>query len=91
MDVDRVVVLLPGGRVSLCIVVQMAVRRFTLETLLSNTFTGQGLYFLQQQGLKITMATNISLGCLSLSALAFLLAGYVMDRVGRRVLFVYFQ
>ena len=58
---------------------------------LRNTFTGQGLYFLQQQGLKITTATNISLGCLSVSAIVFLLGGYVMERVGRRVLFVYFQ
>jgi hypothetical protein len=49
------------------------------------------LYFLQQQGLKITTATNISLGCLSVSAIVFLLGGYVMERVGRRVLFVYFQ
>ncbi|KAG7529657.1 hypothetical protein FFLO_05501 [Filobasidium floriforme] len=56
-----------------------------------NTFTGQGLYFLQQQGLKITTATNISLGCLSVSAIVFLLGGYVMERVGRRVLFVYFH
>lgn len=91
VDFNRIVVLLPGRRVSLSIIVMLFVLMLTALRRLSNTFTGQGLYFLQQQGLKVTMATNISLGCLSLSALAFLLAGYVMERVGRRVLFVYFQ
>ena len=55
----------------------------------STSFLGQGLYFLVQQGIDIKIATDITLGCLTLAAVLFPAAGIIANRFGRRLPFVY--
>jgi MFS family permease len=55
----------------------------------STAFLGQGLYFLAQQGIEITIATDITLACLVVSAICYPLSSVISNRFGRRFSFVY--
>jgi SP family general alpha glucoside:H+ symporter-like MFS transporter len=54
-----------------------------------NGFTSNGLYFLNQVGISINLVFKIIISMLALSTATNLLAGYLLERFGRRACFVY--